>query len=303
MRPEMVDIPKGARPVRQDGGYTIWMIGDERAPLRDAFHTFLQMRWTLAVLMIAAAVVLINIAFALAYLAVGGIEGARASSLWDAFLFSVQTLGTIGYGVMHPQSDAANTVMIVESITGIIVIAIITGLVFTKFSRATARVAFTSNAVITQHDGKPTFMFRLGNRRSNTIVDAHIRVTIALLMITAEGEKFYKQHDMPLVRERIGGMRRGWTAMHVIDEASPLHGLDSEALAKAEAEVEVSLIGLDDVLMQTVHTLHHYDDKKIRFGYRFEQTLATLPNGDLVFDLRNFDVIVPDDRARDSVAA
>jgi inward rectifier potassium channel len=293
MRAAMAEIPKGARPVRQDGGYTIWMIGDERAPLRDAFHTFLQMRWMFAILLIAAAVIVINIAFAGCYLAVGGIDGARSGSFWDAFVFSVQTLGTIGYGVMAPHTTGANAVMIAESITGIIVIAIITGLVFTKFARATARVAFTTNAVITQHDGKPTFMFRLGNRRSNTIVDARIRVTCALLMVTAEGEKFYKQHDMPLVRERIGGMRRGWTAMHVIDEASPLRDLDSETLAKAEAEVEVSLVGLDDVLMQTVHTLHHYDDKQIKFGYRFAQTLTTMPNGDLVFDLRNFDVIIP----------
>jgi inward rectifier potassium channel len=303
MRADMVDIPKGARGVRQQAGYTIWTVGDERAPTRDAFHTFLRMRWSASVLAIAAAVLLINLAFACAYVAAGGIDGARSGSLWDAFLFSVQTLGTIGYGVMHPKSDAANTIMILESITGIIVIAIITGLVFTKFSRPTARVAFSTYAVITPHQGVPTLMLRVGNRRSNLIVDTYMRVSMSRAIVTAEGERFYKLHDLRLVRDRIGGMRRGWTAMHVIDEASPLFGLDAEQLTEAEIELEVSILGIDDVLMQTVYSNHQYTDQQIKFGYRFAETLSTLPNGDLVFDVRNFDVIVPNDPPRDSVAA
>lgn len=303
MPAEMVDIPKGAHGVPQQGGYTIWTIGDERAPLRDAFHTFLRLRWAYAIALIAAAVVVINVAYAGLYVAVGGIEGARSGSLWDAFLFSVQTLGTIGYGVMHPHSNAANTVMIAESITGIVVIAIITGLVFTKFARPNARVAFSTHAVITQHEGKPTLMFRCGNRRSNLIVNAEMRVTAAFARVTAEGDFYYKLYDLELVRGRMSGLRRGWTAMHVIAEDSPLHGMDAAALTKAEAELEVSIIGIDDVLMQTVYSSHQYTDKQIKFGYRFAETLSNLPNGDLVFDLRNFDVIVPDDRPRDSVAA
>ncbi len=303
MRVAMVEIPKGARGVRQQAGYTIWTLGDTRTPLRDAFHTFLRMPWPAAIGVIAAFVLVINLVFAGLYVIVGGIEGARAHSLWDAFLFSVQTLGTIGYGVMHPQSDAANTVMIAESITGIVVIAIITGLVFTKFARPNARVAFSTYAVVTKHEGKPTLMFRCGNQRSNVIVNAEMRVTIALQTTTAEGELYYKLHDLKLVRGRMGGLRRGWTAMHVIDEASPLHGLDAAALTKVEAELDIGIVGIDDVLMQTVHSSHQYSDKQIKFGYRFADTLSTLPNGDLVFDLSKFDVLVPDDQPRDSVAA
>ena len=299
----MVEIPRGARGIRQQAGYTIWTVGDTRTPARDAFHTFLRMPWAPAIGLIAAWVVVINIAFALAYTAVGGIDGARGGSLWDAFLFSVQTLGTIGYGVMHPTSTAANTIVIAESITGIIVIAIITGLVFTKFARPNARVAFSTYAVITNHEGKPTLMLRCGNQRSNVIVNAEMRITIALQTTTAEGELYYKLHDLKLVRGRMGGLRRGWTAMHVIDEASPLHGMDAQALEKTEAELDVGIIGIDDVLMQTVHSSHQYSDKQIKFGYRFADTLTTLPNGDLVFDLTKFDVLVPDDVPRDSVAA
>ncbi len=299
----MVDIPKGARPVRQPQGYTFWVIGDERMILRDAYHAFLRARWPVSVGLIAAIVLAVNIAFAIAYVIVGGVENVRAGSLWDAFVFSVQTLGTIGYGVMNPRSDVANTIMAIESVTGIIVIAVVTGLVFTKFARATARVAFTSCAVVAKRDGVPTLTFRVGNRRSNTIIDARLRATAALTTTTAEGERFYKLHDLKLVRDRMSGMRRGWQVMHVIDETSPLHGMDAAALADRELEIEVMVVGIDDVTMTTVHSIHIYTDKQVKLGYRFEDTMRTLPNGDLLLDLRQFDAIVPDDTPRDSVAA
>ena len=91
--------------------------------------------------------------------------------------------------------------------------------------------------------------------------------------------------------------------MHVIDETSPLFGLDSETLAKREAEIEISLIGLDDVTMQTVYSMHVYTDEHIKFGHRFADTIRPLPGGDMILDLTQFDVTVPDSVPRDSVAA
>ena len=296
-------LPPGARRVPQPQGYAFWIVGDERAVLRDAYHSFLRARWSVSLGFIALAFFVVNLAFAAVFWRVGGIEGARAASFYDAYAFSVQTLATIGYGVLHPVSDTANDVVIVEAVSGIIFTALATGLVFAKFARATARVAFTKHCVITNHDGKPTLMFRTGNRRSNVIVEAHIHVVAAFTQITAEGETFYKLHDLPLVRDRMTGMRRGWTVMHVIDEQSPFHGLDVEGVRKAEVELEVSIVGLDDVTMQTVHAIHIYTTSQIKFGHRFVDTLRQLPDGDMLVDLRQFDAIVPDTDPRDSVAA
>ena len=296
-------LPPGARAVKQPGGYTFWIVGDEGARLRDLYHNFLRWRWPVSLGLIAAGFLAVNLVFAAIYFGIGGVEHMRPGSFWEALVFSVETLGTIGYGGMIPTSHAAETVMMVEAVTGLIVTALATGLVFSKFARATARVAFTTNMVVTRHEGQPTLMFRIGNRRANAIVDARLHVVLSLTRVTSEGETFYKMHDLALVRDRMGAMRRGWAAMHVIDETSPLHGMDAEALAKAEAEIEVSLTGLDDVMMQTVHSLHVYDDQRIRFGHRFADTLRGLPNGDVVLDLNRFDVIVPDDVPRDSVAA
>lgn len=297
------DVPAKARPVRNPQGYTFWLLGDERRPLRDAYHTFLRLPWFASLALIFLGLFVANLFFACLYYLVGGVEGASSDSFFDSMSFSVQTMATIGYGVMNPHSPAAQTIMMIESLVGIVFTALATGLVFAKFARATGRVAFSSCAVVTKHEGMPTLMFRCGNQRSNVIVEAQLRVMASFTRTTAEGDTFYKLHDLKLVRDHMTGMRRGWTVMHVIDESSPFHGLDAAALAKAEVELEVALIGLDDVTLQTVHTIHAYTDKQILFGRRFVDTMRMLSNGDMVIDLTKFDVTVPDDLPRGSVAA
>ena len=129
---------------------------------------------------------------------------------------------------------------------------------------------------------------------ANVIVHANLQVTAAMSTITAEGKPFYQIRDLSLVRDHMAGMRRGWSVMHVIDEQSPLYGKDAAALDKAELELECALIGLDDVTMQTVHMIHIYGDKDIRFDHHFVDTIKPLPNGDLLLDLTKFDTIAPD---------
>lgn len=292
--------PPGARRYPQSQGFAFWIVGERRTVLRDAYHTFLRMRWSASLALIAVGLLVSNVLFATAFWIVGGVNGTDGSFV-DMFSYSMETLATIGYGVMNPGSPAAHAVMIVEAIYGIVVVALATGLVFTKFSRATARMAFSKHVVITKHDGKQTLMFRCGNMRANVIVQAQLHVTCSLARKTAEGRPFYRILDLPLVRDRMSGLRRGWTVMHVIDEASPLFGLDAKALETADLEIEVSLTGLDDVTMQTVHSSHQYTFHDVHFGYRLADTISPLANGDLVLDLTKFDVIEPD--PHDSVAA
>jgi inward rectifier potassium channel len=292
--------PPGARRYPQPQGFAFWIVGDQRARLRDAYHTFLRMRWSASLALISIGLLIANLVFATAFYITGGVAGTDGTFV-DMFSYSMETLATIGYGVMNPVSPAAHAVMIVEAIFGIIVVALATGLVFTKFSRATARMAFSRFVVITKHDGKQTLMFRCGNMRSNVIVQAQLHVTCSLSRPTAEGRPFYRILDLPLVRDRMSGLRRGWTIMHVIDEASPLYGLDAAGLEKGDLEIEISLTGLDDVTMQTVHSSHLYTFHDVRFGHRLADTMSPLANGDLVLDLTKFDVIEPDPHA--SVAA
>lgn len=290
--------PPGARRVTQQGS-TFYVIGDERHPIRDAYHTFLRAPWSVSLLGIAAGFFAANVVFALIYVAVGGVGGSESGGFFDMLSFSVQTMGTVGYGVMHPDSHAANIVMIVESMVGIIVTALATGLVFAKFSRPTTRVAFSESAVITSFEGKRTLMFRVGNRRGNVIVEAQLHVVAVMTRRTSEGETFYKAHDLVLVRDRQVGMTRGWTVMHVIDERSPLYDIDNpDALKAAELELHIALTGIDNISMQQIHTMHQYLDGDVRCGQRFVDTLTPTPDGLFVVDLRNFHRTVADHAPR-----
>ncbi|MFT3694476.1 MAG: ion channel [Kofleriaceae bacterium] len=286
-------VPKSAQGIPQ-AGYNMWIHGAERARLRDAYHLFLQARWPFALAVLGVGFFIVNLVFASIYMMVGGVDGVAHGSFFDALMFSVETLGTIGYGVMHPTSNAANTVVIVESITGIICTALITGLVYSKFARATARIAFSRNCCITKHEDKPTLMFRVGNERSNTIVEATVHVVCSVTIKDQDGKPFYKMIDLNLNRRRMAGMRRGWMVLHTIDADSPFHQITPELLKEKEIELIVTIMGFDDVTMQTVHAMYQYNDKEILVGHKFVDTLTTFPNGDIMFDVTKFHDTVPE---------
>jgi inward rectifier potassium channel len=281
--------------VREPGAdYEIRIIGDRPSPLRDFYHLLLRRPWRVTIAAISGTFLAVNAVFAALYVAVGGLAHAQPGSFWDAFFFSVQTMGTIGYGAMFPDSLAANAVVVLESITGLTLTALATGLVFAKFSRSTARLLFSRHAVITTLNGAPTLMFRLGNQRGNLIVDAQLRVVLIRTERTAEGGTFYRMLDLPLTRQRAMTLTRSWNALHVIDASSPLHGETVESLAAKEIELQVQVLGLDDITMQTVHAQHRYFAKDVLWGHKMADVLSETPDGHLLLDLRRFHDVEPD---------
>jgi inward rectifier potassium channel len=203
-------------------------------------------------------------------------------------------MGTIGYGAMFPGSHAANVVVVVESLVSLLFTAASTGLVFAKFSLPTARLMFSRNATISKMDGLPTLAFRVGNLRSNRIVEASVRVGMVRTERTREGKTFYRMLDLPLVRERILSLARSWTVLHVIDEKSPLYGETAESLEQKEAELLISIVGTDDLWMQSVHATHRYLHPEIAWGRRHVDVLSEEADA-LVLDLSKFHDLEPAD--------
>jgi inward rectifier potassium channel len=268
------------------------VVGAPRTTLRDFYHLFLRVRWSGALGAIVGVYLLLNGLFALAYLAAGGVANAREGSLFDAFCFSVQTMGTVGYGNMYPAGRLANTIVIVESVTSLIVTAVATGLVFAKFSRSTARVAFSSRPVIGPMDGVPTLMLRVGNERGNQILEATIRVSLVRTERTKEGMTFYRMYDLRLSRERSPAMARSWTVLHPIESDSPLYGATPESAARDEIELFATLVGVDDTSLQPVHARRRYVDTDIVWGARHADVLSEDEHGNIVLDVRRFHELV-----------
>jgi inward rectifier potassium channel len=268
--------------------YQIHVLGDRRVPLRDFYHALLRRPWWVTIAAISGVFLVANTIFAVAYLIAGGIAHAGPGSFGDAFFFSVETMGTIGYGAMYPESPAANLLMVAESITGLTLTALATGLVFAKFSRSTARVIFTREAAISPVEGVPTLMFRISNQRGNRIVDVQIRTVLVRKEISSEGNVFYRMLDLRLTRERALSLSRSWAVLHTIGPDSPLYGKTPEAIAADETEVGVMVVGLDETTMQPVHASHQYFDHQILWGARHADILSETADGNLIMDLNKF---------------
>lgn len=268
--------------------YHIRVIGHTPTPLKDFYHALMRLPWSATILTISGGALLTNALFALGYMLTGGIANATPGSFLDAFFFSFQTAGTIGYGAMYPISRAANTLVVIESIISLTLTALATGLVFAKFSLPTARVQFAKNAVISPLNGVPTLMFRLGNERGNEIIDAQVRVVLFRTEHTAEGKLLYRMLDLKLTRERSISLSRSWNVFHPIDKDSPLYGQTPEEFLRQETEVHLMVMGVDDTTKQTIHAKHSYYPPQIRWGARFADVLTEAEDGILELDLRKF---------------
>jgi len=274
-----VDPAESAPAISYDGGR-----------LSDLYHRLLTASWPMLLLGIVVAFAGVNAIFALIYMLDNGVENARPGSLSDAFFFSVQTMATIGSGRMVPRSIVANALVSVEALTGLIGLALMTALVFAKFSRPTAKVRFTRFAVISRLDGEPSLTFRMANVRGNRIVDASAHVVFARQEKTAEGQEMRRFHDLKLQRYRNVIFSYSWTAIHPISEDSPLFGETAESMEKALGEIIVSVTGLDETFAQTVHARHSYKPRDIVWGARLADILERSAAG-LVIDYSRFDDI------------
>jgi inward rectifier potassium channel len=268
------------------------VVGASAHPLRDAYHGVLGIRWSTTLAGIAGTFLAINAVFACGYLATGGVAGAHPGSFRDAFFFSVQTIATVGYGAMYPASTAANVLVVAESIVGLIVTALATGVVFARFSRTTGKFLFSRNACIAPIDGTPTLHFRLGNDRSSTIFEARVTVSLLRTERTLEGLVFYRIYDLTLVRQQSIALARSFTVMHRLAGDSPLAGATQESCAREDVELRVSVVGTDGTSLQPVHALRRYEMKDILWGSRLADILSELPDGRVQLDLRKFHDVV-----------
>jgi inward rectifier potassium channel len=224
----------------------------------DFYVRWMSATWGRFLLLFVLSFLVINLIFAAIYCAVGGIENADPDSFSDAFFFSVQTLSTVGYGHWAPIGMAANITVAIEVMVGILFAAVATGLIFSKFSRPTARVIFSNVAVVNPYNGTPHLMFRLANQRNNRIVDARIHVALLRKETSSEGQTMRRFYDMEVVRRQMPILQLSWTVMHPIGKESPLYGIDKDKLKEWDGEIVVSLSGLDESFAQTVHARHSY---------------------------------------------
>jgi inward rectifier potassium channel len=211
------------------------------------------------------------------------------------FYFSIETLATVGYGDMHPQTNYGHIVATVEIFTGMSFLAVMTGLIFSRFSRPRARFVFSEHPVVAKHQGQPALMMRVANARNNTISQATARLWLFRMEYTAEGFQLRRYHELKLERQEHPMFTLSWTLFHTIDENSPLFLMKETDLAKTDSALALNVSGIDDSSAQHLYARKLYSHADILWRHRFQDITSISPQGRLLIDYTKFHDVVPEE--------
>jgi inward rectifier potassium channel len=260
--------------LNRDGSFNVERLGLPFFRSLNLYHWLVNIPWTAFYLLIALSYLLANAVFAAGYLACGpdALRGAGdlglAGRFLAAFFFSVQTIATIGYGALVPHGLAANVLVTIESLVGLLGFALATGLLFARFSRPNAKIIFSPNAVVAPYHGITALEFRIANARSSQLINVEAVVTLSRLETIGGGprRRFY---ELPLERRSVVFFPLHWVIVHPIDENSPLYGVTREQFLASDAEILVLLTATDETFAQPVHSRTSYKHTEVLWGARF----------------------------------
>ncbi|HZM11802.1 MAG TPA: ion channel [Candidatus Limnocylindrales bacterium] len=285
------------RLLNRDGSFNVERSGLGFWSSFSAYHAMLTIQWWQFFLAIAALYLVVNATFAAAYLACGpGALGSNAAGMEHhtylrAFFFSVQTLSTIGYGQVIPVGTAANALVTLESLVGLLGFAIVTGLLFSRFSRPTAKMLFSRHALIAPYQKITAVEFRVANARSNELIEVSAKVLLSRFE-QIDGIRTRRYYQLELERPAVTFLPLTWTVVHPITERSPLYLETPESMRNSQSELLVLLSGFDETFSATVQTRTSYIPDEVLWGYRFANAFVigrAANNNKVTVDMRQFD--------------
>ena len=285
------------RLVNKDGTFNVTRKGLNFFTSLSVYHALVSISWWKFILIASLGYFLMNVCFAFTYVFFGpaALEGPQPETFigefFQAFFFSVQTSSTIGYGHITPGSTVANILVSLESFVGLLGLALVTGLVFARFSKPTAKILFSQNAIIAPYKNITAFEFRIANARDNQILGLKAQVHFSCLEET-EGKRKRNFHKLNLERDKVPFFPLSWTVVHPIDKDSPLYRMTREDLIHSDAEFMILLTGLDDTFNQTVYARSSYKPEEIAFDARFGNIYENLHGkGPITVDISRLSVI------------
>lgn len=278
--------PRPRAPISTRSGRTEFLkINAASRGWRDSYHWVLSLSWPRFALFLFASYVVINLIFATLYvLRAGCIADLTPGSYPEAFFFSVETLATVGYGHNFPATLYGHVIVTIEIFLGMIWLAVITGLIFVRFARPTARILFSNCIVIGKHDGRLSLMFRVANLRHTSMAEAEFRMLYSRDERVAEGEDIRRFYELNVYPKRMISFPAALTIRHTIDETSPLHGITPDRLLKEDAFFVASTVAFELVMAASVQSQQDYAVEDVQFGKRFVDVYEELEDGRLTVD-------------------
>ncbi len=264
----------------------------------DVYHGSLTVTWPRFIALAAVAYILINAVFALLFAAMPNcISHVTEHGTWAPFFFSIETTAGVGYGDMHPQTLYGHVIASIEIFVGLFSIALLTGLIFARFSQPRARLLFAQRPVISLHEGKNTLMFRVANERVNLIGDASAKLWFLQDVITEEGVRFRRFYELPLERSENPTFILSWSIYHVIDETSALFGMTADDLSSVDSAFILSLSGNDETSSQVIRARHIYSHEDIAWGHQYHDILESENDGTPILNYAYFHKVIPFSKA------
>jgi inward rectifier potassium channel len=280
------------------GAFELMLRGAIRYDLRDPYRFAVTLSWPLFFVAVLAAALTINVAFALLYLAdPGGIANARPGVFTDVFFFSIETLATVGYGVMAPSDLYTHFVASIEILCGLVFNATMTGLIFVRFAKPKAKILFAESAVIASHKGGKALMIRIGNGRASLLAEATARLSVFLLERDPGGKLRRVGHELALVEPAVPLFAITWTLVHELDARSPLADHTPERLAALDVRLLLAIEARDTALGATVFAMNDYSAASICLGMRYQDAITIDAPGHTEADLAKLSLIEPDEAA------
>lgn len=283
---------KNLRLLNRDGTFNVYRKRKSTVASLFTYHGLLSMPVPLFVSIVAVLYVVLNAIFAVCYLlcGAGALQGLPAQHRFlQAFFFSIHTFATIGYGNVTPVSVAANMVVTLESIVGLLSFAISTGLIYARFARPTAHVIYSHNAIIAPYRGMTAFEFRIINGRRDQLINLEA-VVILTRFEDKKGTPERQYYSLSLERTNVAFFPLAWTIVHPINESSPLFGWNQEMLLQSRAEFLILIAGTDEVFAQLVHSRSSYTAPEVQWGYKFVK-LFQHGDGVATIDLKKFHAV------------
>ena len=278
--------------LNRDGSFNVRRHGLSYFRSLNPYHALLTISWTKFFLLVAASYFVTNIVFAFLYMLCGpdalhGMEGYTLQQTFlEEFFFSVQTLATIGYGRVSPNNMAANIVVTMEALVGLLGFALATGLLFARFSRPNASIIFSRNAIVAPYRNGKGLMFRIANGSTNELIEVNATVTLSRTEVDQSGKHVRKFYPLTLEREKVIFFPLQWVIVHPIDEASPLNGITKEQFDMSQAEILILLTAVDETFFQPVHSRSSYRHDEIAWEVKFSDMFMQDDEGKLSIDLR-----------------
>jgi len=295
------EVARGTRRrlLNRDGSFNVVLDGLNPLSSLSLYPWLLTISWAKFLAFIGAVYIAVNTVFAFAFLALGpdALQSPTGNfvgqAFYRAFFFSVDTFATIGYGNIIPIGVAANTLVTIEALLNIVGVALATGVIFARFSRPSARIIYSKNAIVAPYRDMTALEFRIANARSSQLIEVQIQVILTKIERVG-GTTLRKFYELNLERNRVVFFPLSWTVVHPIDSASPMSGLTHADLRDADAEFLVLLIGTDETLSQTVHSRSSYEANEIVWGAKFANMfMRTEAEGIIGMDLSRIHNIEP----------